>query len=70
MKPYFFTMTKMNRRANENIDKIVGVVEAAHEDEAMEKAWKLAGNDTAYNLEVQEINLTAGFMFTVYKAMI
>ena len=70
MKTYFFTMTRIHRQIHENIAKIVGVVQAADEDEAMAKAWELAGSNTACNVEVQEFDLTTGYQFTVYKSMI
>lgn len=70
MKTYFFTMTKTHRRTGEHTAKIVGVVQAAFEDEALKKAWDLAGSDTACGLEVVEIDLSAGCSFTMYKSMI
>ena len=63
-------MTKAHRRTGEHIAKIVGVVQAGDEEEAKNKAWKLAGSDTSLGMIVQEINLTEGYTFTVYKSFI
>lgn len=70
MKAYYFTLTQTQRRTGEPIGKTVGVVFAQNEDEARDKAWELAGSDTACGLEVFEADMEKGFKFTVYKSQI
>ena len=67
---YFFTMTQCSFRSGERIGKVVGIVLAYSEDEAMDKAWVLAGNDAACKLTVEKIDVRQGYKFTVYKSEI
>lgn len=60
----------MSSRTGENIAKITGVVSADSEERALEKAWELAGSDTAFGFIVEEIDLEKGYKHTVYKASI
>lgn len=63
-------MQEVHHRTFDPIAKIVGVVVAESEEEAMTKAWELAGNDVRHGLTVQEIDPAEGFSFAVYKSQI
>ena len=56
MKTYFFTMTMCHYRTLDHIGKITGMVQAESKEEAITKAWNLAGSDTCCGLQVQEID--------------
>ena len=70
MKTYFFIMTMCHYRTFDHIGKITGVVQAESEEEAIAKAWDLAGNDACCSLQVQEMDLAKGFSYVVYKSEI
>ncbi len=70
MKAYFFTMSISHFRTLERIGKVVGVVLASSEEEAIAKAWDIAGSDACCSLQVQEIDMAKGFSYVVYKSEI
>ena len=63
-------MKQVHHRTAEPMAKVVGVVTAENEDEAKDKAWKLAGNDCRALLSVEKIDAEEGYFYTVYKSQI
>lgn len=74
MNTYFFTMKQSHSRTGAVLGIVTGVVVADSEEDARDKAWACAGNDSRYALEVDDITeqLTQDgcFSFTVYKSEI
>lgn len=70
---YMFRLTQTARRTGEHIGVTVGVIEAATQEEAENKAWELHGSETACGFELWElIPETAGTdrtgAYTVYRS--
>lgn len=64
---WMFALRQTNRRTGECIGKTVGVVRAASEADAWNKAWAEYGSDVSCGLEVWDITDKDSDAYTVYR---